>query len=844
MEIQQRLPSIVSGYELNSKRDLFSVVTPEATTNLVDNPSLELNSTGYSAVGGASIARSTEQQYKGAWSLKVTPGAGGTDGMYYGTVPLVADQRYTFSFYFKGIGGVSYKAYFATSPGGQLGDSKHWRSKGSWERITVGWTEITTASRRVYIVKDGGLSTGAFHVDALQVEAKDYATTYVDGDQKGFIPGQQAYVWGGPPHASASYRTAQTRSGGKLVPLRDLGFFLTAFNGMGMPGLDIISTPYATLNGAFFQRDRFPPRSFSIIGTIAGINLTEVLRHRASLVEAFRPDSTSVDQPLLLQYQGWEGTKERGDPQSIVCNYAGGLEGNSDNIAQERLAISFTQMQPHIDRVQEAGAELDLNIHDNRAGEGKTFFKGSDGIWAFNVSETAPDQEMVAAVGGGGQVHMKRNASSGYDIVRYDPYSGANTLLGNTSSNFTAMAVGPDGSVYIGSVTNVDGVVINSIAKYDPLLETWSDLGASAPGGVLIAMVVDVNGALYVSAGGGLVYFDGTNWNNAWTGAGFAGGGVDALALDRDGLSVYAAGDFTSIDGVALARIAKWSGTVDLTWSALGSGINGGVLALAVDIRNHLFAGGDFSTAGGVAAPDLAEWNGVGWAPLSVGIDTLPISYPMELLESSVRNLFYDDLNQRLYVGVLPVGGAIPAGRPRLISPVGVWTGTHWLPWPVRVEDTIPNVNVYRYMAAYGLRQSAVRIGSGGGNIEAWLPAQTIVTNPGSAEVYPTFRFWRTGGGAGTLHYLSNETTGLEIYFDSLSLNSGEIITLTLSPGGLSLSSSTRGNLLSSIVPGSDLSSFKLLPGDNRINLLYHTDEGAGVVDEAVIYFSPASHGV
>ena len=55
-------------------------------------------------------------------------------------------------------------------------------------------------------------------------------------------------------------------------------------------------------------------------------------------------------------------------------------------------------------------------------------------------------------------------------------------------------------------------------------------------------------------------------------------------------------GDFTTAGGVAANHIAKWDGSA---WSALGSGMNGNVLALTLDSSGNLYAGGDFTIAGG-----------------------------------------------------------------------------------------------------------------------------------------------------------------------------------------------------------------------------------------------------
>ena len=49
--------------------DWFSVVIPEETRNLVTNPSVEVDTTGYTLVGaGVVIARTIDEQRRGAYS--------------------------------------------------------------------------------------------------------------------------------------------------------------------------------------------------------------------------------------------------------------------------------------------------------------------------------------------------------------------------------------------------------------------------------------------------------------------------------------------------------------------------------------------------------------------------------------------------------------------------------------------------------------------------------------------------------------------------------------------------------------------------------------------------------
>ena len=112
-------------------------------------------------------------------------------------------------------------------------------------------------------------------------------------------------------------------------------------------------------------------------------------------------------------------------------------------------------------------------------------------------------------------------------------------------------------------------------------------------------------------------------WNgSSWSALGSGMGGgvlhtyVSALAVS--GSDLYAGGYFTTAGGTAAKNIAKWNGS---SWTALGSGMNGGgVAALAVS-GSDLYAGGVFTTAGGVAANNIAKWNGSSWTALGSGMN-------------------------------------------------------------------------------------------------------------------------------------------------------------------------------------------------------------------------------
>ena len=149
------------------------------------------------------------------------------------------------------------------------------------------------------------------------------------------------------------------------------------------------------------------------------------------------------------------------------------------------------------------------------------------------------------------------------------------------------------------------GEVFRDGAEHD----TW---GACAP---QLAVLVNDADAVYP------VRIDPTFSDANWISMGGipgANGAVYAAVVDGSG-NLYIGGEFTVVGDVIANHIAKWNGS---SWSALGSGMNGGyrsVYALAVS-GSDLYAGGYFTTAGGSAANNIAKWNGSSWSALGSGI--------------------------------------------------------------------------------------------------------------------------------------------------------------------------------------------------------------------------------
>ena len=173
----------------------------------------------------------------------------------------------------------------------------------------------------------------------------------------------------------------------------------------------------------------------------------------------------------------------------------------------------------------------------------------------------------------------------------------------------------------------------------------WDGTNLYAGGGFTVAAEVVTN---YIAK------WDGVSWSALGTGM---NGGVYALAWD--GTDLFAGGSFTVAGGVPANSIAKWDGT---NWSALGTGMNiGGVVySLAWDGAN-LYAGGSFTTAGGLTANRIARWNGATWSALGTGITTGTHVYALAL---NGTNLY--------------AGGDFTAAGGITVNYIAKWDGNAW----------------------------------------------------------------------------------------------------------------------------------------------------------------------
>lgn len=184
-----------------------AVQMAEATTNIVTNPSLETDMTGYLAASGSNTrAVSTEQSLYGDQSVKCTyqdhaillsyihNGASTVAQTGSAYVYIPSDYDGTLVIRFTG---------FVGGAGNNVEVSLDMDITNEWQRVDTLVTPVGGDVNGYFQLRETGTPTaGKFvYVDAVQIEEVAYATPYCDGSLG------NGHSWSGTAHASTSSRT-------------------------------------------------------------------------------------------------------------------------------------------------------------------------------------------------------------------------------------------------------------------------------------------------------------------------------------------------------------------------------------------------------------------------------------------------------------------------------------------------------------------------------------------------------------------------------------------------------------------------------------------------------------
>ncbi len=666
-------------------------------------------------------------------------------------------------------------------------------------------------------VRQSGAGSGDFYIDAIQVEAKSYWTTYADGDQDGCD-------WNGTDHDSSSDRSAQSRAGGRVQDMEDdYAFTIGNMAGFGNAPASLGIQEYALLPGGEVSGYKVHQGMLTLSGVIVGTSMANLHAVRRVLLEELKPDRYPKDangwQPVRLRYTAAAVQKE------VAVHLDAGLEGLLDATELcywERVAIRFKMTDPFWYEIGNSSAVLDSGDAVSFHGIGGRL--RSTGQWndlalitnaSFRCMVEGPDKKIYV---GGEFTGMNPGGADRIGI--YDPLADTWSKVGGSNAipnnNVRSAVFGPDGKLYLGgSFTAVDGDGDSDyVVTWDPATETWAPVGIPDTGAAAInwvsAMAFDSEGNLYVTgkftnfadvaAADHFAKWDGSAWSALGTPLAGAAAITEAHAIAIDSQdNIYVGGNFLNwADDANADMLVMWDGTA---WAAVNStALNNDVRSIAIDPEDVVYIAGDFTNAASIGAADyVVQWDGLTFAALGLG------------LAGGVANTAH-------YAnGILYVGGAFTsAGGSATGNKQARWNGSAWAPLdgdlvftgesrviyscnPDPVVGT--NRDLYALTTTTGARQVA---------------GLTNITNDGTAEGHPVLKVKRNGGTSATLISTRNETTGKELLFDYALLD-GETIIVDLRPKRKEITSDFFGPRPGAILANCDFGTFVLQPDANAI---------------------------
>lgn len=809
----------------------WKIVVPEATRNMVLNPSAEIadvvhGTTYHETPTGGTVTRVTTYAKYGMYSYHVETTLN-NEGIRL-TLSHTDDVAH----------------YVTMVVRGSLPPAWTWTMNAGVgavpavvETLDANWTVYGLAiaageagsSTTLDIEQDTDAGAGDFYIDGVQVEAKSYWTTYCDGDQAGCS-------WDNAPHLSTSTRSAYSRAGGRVYDLdTQYGLRIGSVSGEGMGPIANLLDSYAIIPGGEMQGYKTQSRPFTMTGLIQGTSFSNLHTKRQALLNVLKPDAVPDDQPVMFRYEGATVHKE------ISAYYEGGLEYAVDarDCTWENVALRFIAADPYWYEIGNSAAVLDsYDLPTLRwiAARSAGLLATATTIWS--------DAGLAANPTTGGTVNAICIASDksvwiggdftgwggvhGRDYVaRYVPGTGWTSVGPDHSiANIVyAIAEGPDAKMYVGGAFNVAAAgALDYLAYWDGA--AWATVGVPVVAGhsaitSVRCLAFDHPGNIYI---GGIF----TDWNDIhladclvrWNGLAYQAVGdivttttaltaIYCISIDsHDYIAI--GGDFIDLAGDPLSDYIAYCRGYGTAWlpAMETTALNGIVYAMAHSHDDRFFFGGAFTNVEGIAAADyIVEdrgYEGEVFLPLSTGTDAI------------VRTIrIAED-------GLIWVGGDFLHVGGMDCYYLGIWNGSSWV-----LPDIALGAGSEVYAIDTGMPDPVIDQ-----NYDVWLAKDSTdneqsagdvtITNDGTENAYPILRIERVleavykGGPLATLYSIRNETTGKTLWFN-YPLLGGEVLTVDLTPSRKKVSSSFFGRRASAILPASDLGTFCLQPGTNVI---------------------------
>lgn len=794
----------------------WHVIQPEATTNLISNPSPQVALSGTTSNGVST--RVTTQARRGRYSQLVAPSSV-LCRQEESRTGLTIGQVYTFSRDLYGEAGFQFELRIVS---GSTTYTKSIIATGRWQRVWVSGVATQTSIVCTTAVVN---HTKPFYIDGAQLEAKAYPTTYCDGNQVGFR--SDDYAWSGIPYSSTSTRSALSSHGGRMLAFADLGAVVKAVAGLAFLTTTPITTPLTT-GGAVVNAVNPDTTSFSLTVQYPEVK-SEIERGQAmaTMRQLLRPSplGTGRVQPTMLMYEPQDDCGDQiGDRLWIPCYWEGdpieqGAWPNSESV------YNFTLYMPM--------------------------------MLGLNRVASLDSQATIASTNDLGLTQRRRDSNAWIRL---------NSSNDGTAPYVYAIEPRRNGGIFVGADTGRyfgGSLTVRGIVQFDG--STWSNVGPNMANGPIRAIATDAGGTIYVGGqhtnlaplSPNIARWDGTSWNTLSSGT---NGSVNAIAIAGDG-RVFIGGSFTTSGGVSTPGVAVYNPQTN-TFAALGSpgtGVTGGaVYSLAISPRGFLYVGGDFTAAGGVANTNgIAVWNILTSSWQSIGNVA-----PMTVL--TVQKLLFGPDN-RLYMG-----GQFTSVNGVTVNGLAMWNGAQWLPvGPVTGTSNVvaaldfdrdgllyiggllsnntlyPNQNLVRWNGSQFLpadmtwgsgspaiqtvRSTAEGMYVGWGSqttaVSGLFTSANTITNTSTMTISPVIRIVGSATSYTTITEIVNYTTGTRIFFNqgtfgSSNLLPNETLTITTTQGQVSVVSSVFGVQYNRVLNGSDLPLFKLATGANILGTL------------------------
>lgn len=781
-----------------------------ADVNRFFNPSIEIDTTGFTASGGA-ISQSATQAYVGAYSL-ASVGSGAIFGWRSTSAQATTPAAtYTFKAWLYGVVGVVYRITIYDTYPGVVNSTADFTGTGAWQLVTLTFT--AGVASQTYQIQTTAATTGTFYTDAIEIR-NNPNDTYIDGDQIDCI-------WNGAPHNSSSLLLVDRRGGGEIVDIAATYLFkIGDESGAGMLGPKYKELDRPNRAGTEATGIKVPRRMWQLGGIFDGGDFPTVRKMRNELSDALgaysAPLVDGVPQPVRLRYVGAEKTLQ------IDARYAGGLDNaiTANTLHTNRAALRLlANDNPYWYQLPQSGDVIDGNDDLSLYGvSGRV-----DGAWtALNVG----------AVTGNGDVF--------------------------------AIAVARNGNVFIGGdFTQIDGVANTAYcAYYSPLTGTWFPLQTGVNGIVRAILPLPdgrvVLGGEFTNAGGDAnadytaLYDPSTDTLSAPGGAPL-NGIVYGLAIDPTTGEVILVGAFTqSALPVTLNRVARL--LIGGNYAAVGSvtpGVDGTVFGVGVRTDGQIIIAGQHTekisaiASGGTAFYEVgvnggANGNGLG-VYVDLDTDTVYVGGAFTTFdtETAERVIIFYSISST-YVQWETMGGGFADGDIRTFVKTAsgeiyaggsttecndlndnasqfLWTGSRWIRSRLVIAT---DGSLATYAVAVAPDGTLYQGGETTAPTFSQTSGLTAITLPdGAAATYPVFEFMKSGTATGeqTLVTIENFTTGSRLVFDSLNLLDNEIVRVDCQNG---IFWSSVGRNLNSYLLDGNISDFYLQAGANDVYVL------------------------